>query len=216
MASQKRAVHYYNKFSKIYDWASPKWYYHNARKYTIAQLNLTENQTILNVPCGTGQNFAYFQTYLKNKGRIIGVDLSPGMLAKARQKCHRMSWSNVELHEQDVRELTSNWVGHEINSNPPMVIDAILCDLGLSGFPDWQMVIDQLIALLKPQDKIVILDWYMTTPSLRGRFVKWIGKGEIDRPIWQYLEGRVEQFHLKNTFNRGAVFVASGHKPPDS
>ena len=216
MTSQKRATHYYNQFSKVYDWASPKWYYHNARNYAIAQLDLAPNQTVLNVPCGTGQNFEYFQTYLKHSGHIIGVDLSPGMLAKARHKCYRMSWSNVELHQQDVRALTRNWVAREIKSSSPIVIDAILCDLGLSGFPDWQMVIDQLIALLKPQGKIVILDWYIATPSLRGKFVKWIGKGEVDRPIWQYLEGRVAQFHLKHSFNRGAVFVASGYKPPDN
>jgi len=92
-------------------------------------------------------------------------------------------------------------------------IDAVLCDLGLSGFPNWEQVIDNLVDILAPNGKIVIMDWYMEKPSLRGEFIKWIGKGEVNRPIWQYLQNKVEIFEVK-TFKRGDVFVAIGQKQP--
>ena len=60
--------------------------------------------------------------------------------------------------------------------------------------------------------KIVIMDWYMEKRTLRGAFIEWIGKGEVTRPIWQYLKPKVKDFKLDHSFNRGGVFVASGRK----
>ena len=212
--SQEKATSYYDAFSRVYDFFSPKVYYHKARSYTIEQLQLQQDQTILNVPCGTGQNFGYFQEYLKHSDLILGIDLSPGMLEKAQRKIQKHHWKNIQLIQQDVGTLDQKWLeDFSKNENKPITIDAILCDLGLSGFPDWQLVIDQLLSILKPGGRIVIMDWYMEKKTLRGAFVEWIGKGKVTRPIWQYLKPRVENFQLDHGFNRGGVFVASGRKP---
>ncbi|VAW34089.1 hypothetical protein MNBD_CHLOROFLEXI01-1731 [hydrothermal vent metagenome] len=205
-------ANYYDKFSKVYDLFSAKQYYHKARRQAVEALKLKVNHTVLNVPCGTGQNFAYFQEYLKNSGLIIGIDLSTGMLEKAKNKRDKNGWTNIKLANTNVLEVDEKWVKENVAGKSPVEIDAILCDLGLSGFPEWQKVIDTLLAILKPGGKIVIMDWYMDKPSLRGEFVNWIGKGEIDRPIWQYLETKVANFQLTDTFNRGGVFVASGNR----
>lgn len=70
-----------------------------------------------------------------------------------------------------------------------------------------------MISILKPKGRIVILDWYIEKPNLKGVFVKWLGKGEVDRPIWQYLKTKVSDFKVTDTFKNGAIFVASGSKP---
>lgn len=203
-------ISYYNTFSKVYDFFSPKWYYHKARKYAIEQLNLSEDNTVLNLPVGTGQNLAYFNKYLNNTGQIIGIDLSTGMLEKAKQKEKKNKWDNTQLLIGDAREVNSDWLNHNVEINGE--IDAILCDLGLSGFPDWQDIIDNMINILKPRGTIVIMDWYLPKPTLRGKFIKWIGKGEVNRPLYQYLETKVETFSVNTSFNRGGVFVATGIK----
>lgn len=64
---QKRAIQYYDKLAKIYDIIAGKWYYRKARNYAIQQLQLKEGGAVLNLPCGTGQNFEYFQRYLKTQ-----------------------------------------------------------------------------------------------------------------------------------------------------
>ena len=56
------------------------------------------------------------------------------------------------------------------------------------------------------------MDWYIEKLNLRGRFIKWIGKGEVNRPIWQYLENKVANFKVDNSFKKGEMFVASGNK----
>ena len=75
-------------------------------------------------------------------------------------------------------------------------------------------MIDNLITILEPNGKIVIMDWYIEKLSLRGKFINWIGKGEVNKPIWQYLETRISDRHINHSFKSGDVFVASGRKLP--
>jgi len=208
--TQKEATKYYDRFSKVYDLISSKAYYHKARNYAVLELELISGQTILNLPVGTGQNFEYFQKHLNNSGLILGVDLSEGMLREAKKKVIKNNWENIELHIGNANQIDQNWLNQlQIKD---LKVDAVLCDLGLSGFPNWENVIDNMLSILKPNGRIVIMDWYIEQSSLRGSFIKWIGKGEVDRPIWQYLKERVDNFKLEHSFNRGGVFVASGNK----
>ncbi|EIJ40906.1 MULTISPECIES: class I SAM-dependent methyltransferase [Flavobacteriaceae] len=206
---QENAIRYYDKLSVIYDYIS-NWYYKKARNYAIKELQLKNGQTVLNVPCGTGVNFKYFNEYLNNSGLIIGIDLSSGMLDKAKQKIEKNGWTNIETELNDATKIDRNWLDYR---NEQITVDAVFCDLGLSGLPEWRKIIDNMISILKPNGRIVILDWYLEKPSLRGNFVKWIGKGEVDRPIYQYLETKVSNFKVDDSFNYGGVFVASGSKP---
>lgn len=203
-------ISYYDRFSKVYDFFSPKWYYHKARDHAIRQLELTEGQTVLNIPVGTGQNIGYFQNYLCETGRIIGVDLSEGMLKKAKNLVENNNWKNIELYQENADNINPMWLAK--NTEQPSQVDAILCDLGLSGFPNWQYVIDNMLDILKPKGIMVVLDWYIPKPTLTGSFIKWIGKGEVDRPIYQYLKSKTTNFSVDTSFNRGGVFVAKGVK----
>ncbi len=204
------AIKYYDEFSKVYDWLSPKWYYHQARAYAIEQLALKSGDTVLNLPCGTGQNFEYFQKHLNETGLIIGIDLSEGMLEKAKRKKANNDWNNIKIIKKDATQINMEWVANHFNSS--VKIDAILCDLGLSGFLNWELVIDNMLNLLEPNGRLVIMDWYIPKPTLRGTFIKWIGKGEVNRPIYQYLKSKVANFEVNTSFNRGGVFVATGIK----
>jgi len=108
----------------------------------------------------------------------------------------------------DATQITPDWLVEHIDR--PVQVDAVLCDLGLSGFPKWERTIDNLLSVLKPNGRIVIMDWYIPTPTLRGSFIEWIGKGEVDRPLYQYFQTKVANFSVDTTFCRGGVFVASG------
>lgn len=208
---QKKAIRYYNKLSGVYDFIS-NWYYKKPRHKAVEELQLKKNQTVLNVPCGTGVNFKYFQQYLKNTGLIIGIDLSAGMLHKAEQKIKKNQWSNIKIELNNATKIDPKWLEDYAKHKGAITIDAIFCDLGLSGLPEWKNIVDNMISLLEPGGRIVILDWYIKTPGLKAKFIKWIGKGEVTRPIWQYLESRISDFKLANSFRGGNIFVASGTK----
>lgn len=210
---QKKAIEYYDKISSIYD-AISNWYYKNARKYAIEKLELTRGQTVLNVPCGTGVNFKYFQNHLENSGLIIGIDLSSGMLEQAERKSKKNDWTNIDLILENATKIDQKWFEDYSKSNKPKKIDTVFCDLGLSGLPEWQNIIDNMLSILEPNGRFVILDWYLEKYSPLAKFVKWIGKGEVDRPLWQYLKTKVTDFEMKKFGIFNGVFVASGTKKP--
>ncbi|SEG05536.1 phosphatidylethanolamine/phosphatidyl-N-methylethanolamine N-methyltransferase [Halpernia humi] len=210
--AQKKAITYYDKLSVIYDFIS-NWYYKKARKYAISELKINRENTVLNLPCGTGENLKYFQKFLQNSGNIIGIDLSSGMLAQARKKVEANNYKNVHLIIENATKIDQDWMKDFSNGNFPEKVDAVFCDLGLSGLPEWENIIDNMISILRPGGRIVILDWFIEDPGLKGAFVKWIGKGEVNRPIYQYLKTKVSDFKVVDSFNFGGVFVASGTKP---
>ncbi len=208
---QKNAIDYYDKISGIYDYIS-NWYYKKARKYAIQKLEIKKGQTVLNVPCGTGVNFKYFQRILENSGQIIGIDLSSGMLDQAKQKTEKNGWTNIHLEMKNATNIDPNWLTEYSKRNGQIKIDAVFCDLGLSGLPEWQNITDNMISILSQNGRIVILDWYLEKTSPLAKFVKWIGKGEVNRPLWQYLKTKVSDFEIEKFGLFNGVFVASGTK----
>jgi len=69
------------------------------RRRTVARLDLRPGQTVLDVACGTGLSLPLLQEGVGRTGRIVGVELSPEMLALARARCAREGWDNVTLIE---------------------------------------------------------------------------------------------------------------------
>jgi demethylmenaquinone methyltransferase/2-methoxy-6-polyprenyl-1,4-benzoquinol methylase len=75
-----------------------------ARKRAVAALALQPGQTVLDVGCGTGASFARLVTAVGPRGRVVGVDQSPAMLAVAAKQVETAGWRNVELVEAPVEE----------------------------------------------------------------------------------------------------------------
>ena len=85
------------------------------RHRTVAKLALQPGQTVLDVACGTGMSFPLLREGVGESGRIVGVELSPDMLAIARERCAREGWSNVTLVESAME-----------TADIPIPVDAIL------------------------------------------------------------------------------------------
>jgi len=56
------------------------------KRKAVAALDLRQGDTVVDIGCGTGLNFAYLQNVVGPEGKIIGVDLTPGMLAQAKKR----------------------------------------------------------------------------------------------------------------------------------
>jgi arsenite methyltransferase len=69
------------------------------RRRTVSKLALQPGQTVLDVACGTGLSFPLLQAGVGEAGHVVGVELSPDMLALARTRCAREGWRNVTLVE---------------------------------------------------------------------------------------------------------------------
>jgi len=63
--------------------------------------------TVIDMACGTGLNFSLLQKAVGPGGRIVGVDLTDAMLARAQDRIKANGWSNVSLVQADAADSTS-------------------------------------------------------------------------------------------------------------
>lgn len=74
------------------------------RRRAVALLRLATGEICLEVACGTGVNFQLIERRIGANGQLIGLDLSPEMLAQARERIERAGWRNVSLVQASVEE----------------------------------------------------------------------------------------------------------------
>ncbi len=68
-----------------------------AREALVGRLDLRPGDIVLDVACGTGLSFPLIRDRIGEAGQIIGVDLSPDMLERARGRVATAGWENVTL-----------------------------------------------------------------------------------------------------------------------
>jgi trans-aconitate methyltransferase len=78
-----------------YEWA----------KELIPKLNLTGNETLLDIGCGDGKVTALLATYLPH-GKVVGIDSSEEMITLARKNFPQDEHDNLSFLRMDARELT--------------------------------------------------------------------------------------------------------------
>jgi ubiquinone/menaquinone biosynthesis C-methylase UbiE len=90
----------YRRLAPFYDFGTVA--FSHVRTHAISRLELKPGDTVLDFGCGTGINFSRLERGVGPTGKIIGVDLSPDMLAKARMRVAARGWTNITLVEADV------------------------------------------------------------------------------------------------------------------
>src|SRR3977135_1037448 len=129
------------------------------RAHAVKRLALRPGQRVLEIGCGTGRNFPYLRAAVGPQGRVHGVDLSAGMLAKARALCELQRWTNVELAQEDAAEYVA-----------PEPLDAVLFGLSYNTMPHHLVVLHHALKQVRPGGRIVIMDGKVPS-GLGGRFI---------------------------------------------
>jgi demethylmenaquinone methyltransferase/2-methoxy-6-polyprenyl-1,4-benzoquinol methylase len=152
--------------SSRYAWLAPLYdhaigehlFYARARRRTIELLRLAPGATVLDVACGTGLNFPLIEERIGPSGNIVGVDLSEGMLRRARARVQTSGWTNVCLVEMDAASLTRARL--EANGALPASApaDAALCTLGLSVVPRWEAAWKAMLGVVRPGGTVAVMD----------------------------------------------------------
>ena len=141
---RKKAKHY-NITSRLYP--MPGYPQQAQRRRAVRALGLRAGDTVVDVACGTGQNFPLIEQAIGSEGRIVGVDLTDAMLAQAQQRVEDNGWSNVSLAQTDAAAFEF-----------PTEVDAILSTYALSHLPEPGAVIAHGAAALRPGGRWVVLD----------------------------------------------------------
>ena len=117
------------------------------RSLAIKKLSLQRGDCVIELGCGTGLNFPFLMEQIGPEGRLIGVDLTPGMLDIARVRVERSGWKNVELIQSDIAAYDF-----------PEGANGVLAT-GLFGYiPEYDRVIKTASESLVPGGHLSILD----------------------------------------------------------
>jgi demethylmenaquinone methyltransferase/2-methoxy-6-polyprenyl-1,4-benzoquinol methylase len=117
------------------------------RLIAIKKLSLQRGNFVLELGCGTGLNFPIIMEQIGPEGKLIGIDLTPGMLDVARLRVERSGWKNVELIQSDISAYDF-----------PERVNGVLAT-GLFGYiPEYDHVIKTVSLSLVPGGHLVILD----------------------------------------------------------
>jgi len=146
--SQSDIASVYDKISKIYDiWG--KMTESRARKRALELAEIKDGNNILEVAVGTG--LAFYEIVKSNpNGTNTGVDLSQGMLEKAKKRLKKLPHSNFSLSVGTAFHL-------EIaNDSIDILINNYMFDL--IPFEDMDKVLIEFKRILKKEGKLVLVN----------------------------------------------------------
>jgi len=147
-----RLIEVYRKKARHYDLTSrlypaPGYPQRAQRLRAVRELRLRRGDTVVDMACGTGLNFRLLEEAIGPEGRIVGVDLTDAMLARAEERIEANGWGNVTLVQADA-------AGFEF----PAEVDAIVSTYALSQVPECADVIANGAAALSAGGRWVVLD----------------------------------------------------------
>lgn len=204
--------------------------YNRPRRETAAQLQLEPGQRVLDLACGTGENFRHILPGIGPSGLLVGADYSTGMLAQAQRKVERAGWENVNLLHADAQTISLDEITAAAGIEPgpfdgvytersrsaqDRPFDRVLITLGLTVIPNWQAAFERAWELLKPGGRMAIMDWYVPHRKWWTPVVDAIAASDITRRWWEPLEERAADFQRARLFP-GTIYVVSGTKDSQS
>ena len=74
------------------------------RRRAVDLLRLRPGDVVLDVACGTGLSLPLLREAVGPSGRVIGVEVSPEMIAQARDRVALSGWDNVRLIEAGMED----------------------------------------------------------------------------------------------------------------
>ncbi|WP_276300241.1 class I SAM-dependent methyltransferase [Halorussus lipolyticus] len=155
-------------------------------------LELDPGDTVVEMGCGTGANFPHLRERVGPEGRVVGVDFTQGMVARARDRIDREDWRNVHLVRGDATQIEFR--------EPP---DAILATFVVGMLGDPAGAVNRWADRLAPGGRLALLDAAQTTrwfgwpvnQAFRGLVVASspTGMQGYERAPWLVLDQRVAE-----------------------
>lgn len=114
----------------------------------VEYAGLAEGQTVLDLGSGAGLDAFVARSVVGDRGRVIGVDFTPGMIERARRNAAMLDVANVEFRLGEIEDLP-------VDSGS---VDVVISNCVLNLVPDKPRAFAEIRRVLKPGAHFCVSD----------------------------------------------------------